>query len=77
MYMIALNTDNLFDRMVVVGVISHVALQVVINIGVVTRIFPNTGLPLPLISSGGSSILFMYLELGLVLNVGKSIERRQ
>ena len=77
MYMIAINTDNLFDRMVVVGVISHVALQVVINIGVVTRIFPNTGLPLPLISSGGSSILFMYLELGLVLNVGKSIERRQ
>lgn len=77
MYMIAINTDNLFDRMVVVGVISHVGLQVIINIGVVTRLFPNTGLPLPLISSGGSSILFMYLELGLVLNVGKSIERRQ
>ena len=76
MYMIAQNVDSLFDRMIVVGVISHVALQVIINICVVTRLFPNTGIPLPLISSGGSSILFMYLELGLVLNVGKSIERR-
>jgi len=76
MYMIAQNTDSLFDRMVVVGVISHVGLQVIINVCVVTRLFPNTGLPLPLISSGGSSILFMYLELGLVLNIGRSIERR-
>ena len=76
MYMIAQNTDNLFERMVVVGVIAHVGLQVIINICVVTRLFPNTGIPLPLISSGGSSILFMYLELGLVLNIGKSIARK-
>lgn len=76
MYMIAQNTHSLFDRMVVVGVISHVGLQVITNICVVTRIFPNTGIPLPLISSGGSSILFMYLELGLVLNIGKSIVRK-
>ena len=76
MYMIALNTDSLLDRMIVVGVISHIGLQVIINVCVVTRLFPNTGIPLPLISSGGSSIIFMYLELGLVLNVGKYIERR-
>ena len=76
MYMIAQNTDSLFERMVVVGVIAHVGLQVIINICVVTRLFPNTGIPLPLISSGGSSILFMYLELGLVLNIGKSIARK-
>ena len=76
MYMIAINVDNLFERMVVVGVIAHVALQVIINICVVTRLFPNTGIPLPLISSGGSSILFMYMELGLVLNIGKKLERR-
>ncbi len=76
MYMIAQNAESLMDRMIVVGVISHVGLQVIINICVVTRLFPNTGIPLPLISSGGSSILFMYLELGLVLNVGKSILRK-
>ena len=76
MYMIAQNTDNLLDRLIVVGVITHVALQVIINVFVVTRLFPNTGIPLPLISSGGSSILFMYAEIGLVLNIGKSIERR-
>ena len=69
--MIAQNTDSLFKRMVVVGVIAHVGLQVIINICVVTRLFPNTGIPLPLISSGGSSILFMYAELGMVLNIGK------
>ncbi|SDJ08452.1 Cell cycle protein [Lachnospiraceae bacterium G41] len=76
MYMIAQNTKSLLDRMIVVGVIAHVGLQVIINICVVTRLFPNTGIPLPLISSGGSSILFMYLELGLVLNIGKSIVRK-
>ena len=76
MYLIAQNTESLFDRMIVVGVIAHIGLQVIINICVVTRLFPNTGIPLPLISSGGSSILFMYLELGLVLNVGKMIERK-
>lgn len=76
MYMIVLNTDNLFDRMVVVGVISHIGLQVIINVFVVTKLFPNTGIPLPLISAGGSSIVLMYMELGLVLNIGKSIERK-
>lgn len=75
MYAIAMTVDNLMDRMIVVGVISHVALQVIINICVVTRLFPNTGIPLPLISSGGSSIIFMYFELGLVLNIGRSIKR--
>ncbi len=76
MYMIVLNTNNLFDRMIVVGVIAHIGLQVIINICVVTRLFPNTGIPLPLISAGGSSIICMYMELGLVLNIGKSIERK-
>lgn len=76
MYMIVLNTDNLFDRMIVVGVISHIGLQVLINVCVVTRLFPNTGIPLPLISAGGSSIVGMYMELGLVLNAGKAIERK-
>ena len=76
MYMIAMNTDDLLDRMIVVGVIAHIALQVIINVCVVTRLFPNTGLPLPLISAGGSSIVFMYAEIGLVLNIGKFIERK-
>lgn len=75
MFRISVDADNLFDRMVVVGVLSHIGLQVIINICVVTRIFPNTGLPLPFISSGGSSIIFAYAELGLVLNIGKNIER--
>lgn len=75
MYIIALSTEDMFERMIVVGVIAHVALQVIINVCVVTRLFPNTGLPLPLISSGGSSIMFMYAELGMVLNIGKNIER--
>lgn len=76
MFMIACETNDMFDRMVVVGVMAHIGLQVLINVCVVTRIFPNTGLPLPLISAGGSSIVFMYIELGFVLNAGKRIERR-
>lgn len=75
MFLIANEAEDLFDRMVVVGVMSHVGLQVLINVCVVTGLFPNTGLPLPLISAGGSSIVFMYAELGFVLNVGKRIGR--
>jgi len=54
----------------------HVAIQVVLNIAVVTNSIPNTGITLPFISYGGTSILFLMSEVGLVLNVSKSIRLR-
>ncbi len=68
---IANNAKDLFGSMVVVGVMAHIALQVILNIAVVTNTMPNTGITLPFISCGGTSILFLLAEMGLVLSVSK------
>jgi cell division protein FtsW len=54
----------------------HVALQVILNIAVVTNMIPNTGITLPFISYGGTSIMMLLAEIGIVLNVSKSIPLR-
>ena len=55
--------------MICVGVLIQLAIQVVINVAVVTNSIPSTGIPLPLISSGGTSATIMMAEMGLVLSV--------
>ena len=72
-FIIANNARDLFGAMLVVGVMSHFAIQVVLNIAVVTNSVPNTGISLPFISYGGSSELFLMAEIGLVLNVSRQI----
>jgi cell division protein FtsW len=52
---------------------SHIAIQVILNIGVVTKLIPNTGVTLPFISYGGTSLAFLMAEMGLALNVSKGI----
>lgn len=76
MMVIANNAPDLFGALLVVGVMGHFAIQVVLNIAVVTNSIPNTGITLPFISYGGTSILFLMSEVGLVLNVSKSIRLR-
>ncbi|MBQ2744839.1 MAG: cell division protein FtsW [Lachnospiraceae bacterium] len=68
---IANNTDDLFGALVVVGVMAHIAVQVILNVAVVTKTVPNTGITLPFISYGGSSVLFLMSEIGLVLSVSR------
>ncbi len=68
---IANNTDDLFGALVVVGVMAHIAVQVILNVAVVTKTVPNTGITLPFISYGGSSAMFLMSEIGLVLSVSK------
>ena len=75
MRVIASNATDLFGSMIVVGVLAHISLQVVLNIAVVTNFIPNTGVSLPFISYGGTSLLFLMLEMGLVLSVSKRIKR--
>ena len=70
---IANNAPDLFGALLVVGVMAHIALQVILNIAVVTNSIPNTGVTLPFISYGGTSILFLLAEMGLVLSVSKNI----
>lgn len=68
---IATNARDLYGSMIAVGVLSHIAIQVILNIAVVTGAIPNTGVTLPFISYGGTSILFLLTEMGLALSVSK------
>ncbi len=71
---IANNAPDLFGALLVVGVMAHFAIQVILNIAVVTNSIPNTGITLPFISYGGSSVVFLLTEIGLVLNVASQIQ---
>lgn len=70
---IANNAPDLFGALLVVGVMGHIAIQVILNVAVVTNTIPNTGISLPFISYGGSSVLFLMIEIGMVLSVGRGI----
>lgn len=76
MMIIANNSKDLFGGMLVVGVIAHIAVQAILNIAVVTNTIPNTGISLPFISYGGSSVIFLLIEMGFVLSVARGIEYR-
>ena len=71
--LIASNAPDLFGAMLVVGVMGHIAIQVILNVAVVTNTIPNTGITLPFISYGGSAVLFLLIEIGIVLSVGRGI----
>lgn len=73
MMIIANNARDLFGSLIVVGVMSHIAIQVILNIAVVTNTIPNTGVILPFISYGGTSFAFLMAEMGLVFSVSRGI----
>ena len=66
---IANNASDLFGALLVVGVLGHIAIQVILNVAVVTNSMPNTGVSLPFISYGGSSLLMLFISMGLVSGV--------
>jgi cell division protein FtsW len=70
--LIANAAPDLFGSLLVVGVMAHISLQVVLNIAVVTNTIPNTGVTLPFISYGGTSIVFLMMEIGIALNVSRA-----
>ena len=71
MMIIANNATDLFGAMLVVGVMGHIAIQAILNIAVVTGTIPNTGISLPFISYGGSSVMFLLIEIGSGFKRGK------
>ena len=71
---IANNAPDLFGTLLVVGVMGHIAIQVILNIAVVTNTIPNTGITLPFISYGGTSAAFLLAEMGLALSVSRQIK---
>lgn len=71
---IAQNAPDLFGSMLATGVFAHIAIQVILNIAVVTNTIPNTGVSLPFISYGGSSAVLLLAELGIVFNISSQIK---
>ena len=67
----AQQAEDLFGRLLAIGVFAHVALQVLLNLMVVTSLMPTTGVTLPFFSSGGTATVFLLIEIGMVLNVEK------
>lgn len=74
MMVIANNSQDLYGSLLVVGVMAQVAIQAILNIAVVTNTIPNTGVILPFVSYGGTSIIFLMAEMGLVLSVSRGIK---
>lgn len=72
---IANNAPDMFGALLVIGVMGHISIQVVLNIAVVTNTIPNTGITLPFISYGGSAVIIQLAEMGIALNVARSIGR--
>lgn len=76
-YRIAQNAWDIDGKVIAIGVFTQIALQLLINVMVVTSVIPTTGVTLPFFSAGGTSVVFLLAELGMVLNVDKySKERR-
>ena len=74
---ISLRARDRFGKLLGVGLISHIGLQVILNVLVITDWLPNTGISLPFFSYGGSSLLMLMFEMGVILSVSRTsnIER--
>ena len=72
--MVAVNAKDLFGSLIASGAMAHMMIQVILNIAVVTNTIPNTGITLPFVSYGGTSVLFLLTEIGLVLNISHMVE---
>lgn len=71
LYDIARNAPDLFGSFLVIGVMSHIGLQAVLNIAVACNQIPNTGVTLPFVSYGGTALVLLLLEIGICLSVSK------
>lgn len=77
LYVIASNAPDLFGSLVVTGIMAHIAVQVILNVAVVTNTIPATGVSLPFVSYGGSALLLLLAEMGIALGISGRIEYRE
>lgn len=73
LFIISINAPDLFGGLICSGVLIHIAAQVIINVAVVTNSIPSTGIPLPFISYGGTSVAVLLGEIGMILSVSNQI----
>ncbi|HJD12852.1 MAG TPA: putative lipid II flippase FtsW [Candidatus Ruminococcus avistercoris] len=74
LFFIAQNAPDLYGSLMVTGIFAHIALQVILNICVVINVIPTTGITLPFVSYGGTSVLFLMVEMGIALSVSRKIK---
>ena len=77
---VAIKAKDMYGRLLSTGIISVVAIQLIINVAVVTGSMPVTGIPMPFISYGGTSMVFIMAAMGILLNiskVSKSLEKNE
>ena len=72
---VASHTRDLYGCLIVSGIMAHIMIQVILNIAVVTNTIPNTGITLPFVSYGGTSVLFLLAEMGIALNISYSTRK--
>lgn len=75
-FIIAERTKSMYERLVVLGISLQVGIQSVLNILVVTDMIPNTGISLPFFSFGGTALLILLAEMGLVLGISRTGSRK-
>ncbi|MDO5139805.1 MAG: putative peptidoglycan glycosyltransferase FtsW [Oscillospiraceae bacterium] len=75
--LVAGNAQDLYGALIVTGVVTHIAVQVFLNIAVVTNTIPNTGVTLPFISYGGSSLFLLLAEIGMVMSVARRTRKAE
>ena len=73
-FVTATKAPDLLGALIASGAMAHMMIQVILNIAVVTNSIPNTGITLPFISYGGTSIMFLLMEMGLVLSVSSLLQ---
>ena len=76
-FVISTKASDLLGALIAAGAMAHMMIQVILNIAVVTNSIPNTGITLPFISYGGTSVLFLMIEMGMVLSVSNQIRLEQ
>jgi len=76
-FVIAVKNKDRFSSLLVMGIVFQVGLQAVLHIAVVTDTIPNTGISLPFFSAGGSAMLILFVEMGMVLSVSRYSKMRK
>lgn len=67
------NVKDLFGSLLMIGIVSMIGIQTLINLGVVVGLFPVTGVTLPLMSYGGTSLTITLMSIGILINISKSV----
>jgi cell division protein FtsW len=70
--LISVRAQDLFGKLIATGIISQIMIQTIMNIAVCTAVIPNTGVSLPFLSYGGTSLLMLLISMGLVLSVSRN-----